>query len=227
MKSIYLRSCAALLLALSLAACGGKSSFTISGVFTTSDLVTLLPVNNSGLVLQNTGNNDTVSVPAGATSFTFPKTVDYGEVYNIVVKTQPNHMTCTPQYPSDNDSAGHTTSIRVVVECAQNQYLIGGTINGLPTTATTLPLILINGSNNSQFSYDPTSTAEPVPPLFVMPSQVLDGSTYGVTVLQNPTGYSCTVANGNGVVNGIVNGANVDTGTEVVTNITVNCVPAS
>lgn len=223
MKSTSLRACAALLLALSLAACGGKSSFTIAGVFTTSDLVTLLPVNNSGLVLQNTGNNDTVSVPAGATSFTFPKTVDYGDVYNIVVKTQPNHMTCTPQYPSDNDSAGHTTSIRVVVECLQNQYIIGGTVNGLPTTATTLPLILINGSNNSAYTYDPTLTTPPIPPLFVMPSEVLDGSTYGVTVLQNPTGYACTVANGNGVVNG---GA-IPTNQQAVTNIAVNCVPAS
>jgi hypothetical protein len=222
MKSNYLRSCAALLLALSLAACGGKSSFTISGVFTTSDLVTLQPLNNSGLVLENSNNGDTVSVPAGATSFTFPKQVDYGEVYTIVVKTPPNHMTCTPQFPSNTDSAGHTTSIKVIVECAQNQYLIGGTVNGLPTTATTLPLILINGSNNSPYTYDPTLTTDPIPPLFVMPSQVLDGATYGVTVLQNPTGYACTVANGNGVVNG----GTVATGTEVVTNIAVNCVPS-
>ena len=223
MKSIYLRSCAALLLALSLAACGGKSNFTISGVFTTSDQVTLLPLNNSGLVLENSNNGDTVSVPAGATSFTFPKQVDYGEVYNIVVKTNPNHMNCTPEYPSNTDSAGHTTSIKVIVECIQNQYLIGGTVYGLPTTATTLPLILINGSNNNPYTYDPTLTTDPIPPLFVMPSQVLDGATYGVTVLQNPTGYTCTVANGNGVVNG----GTVATGTEVVTNIAVNCVPAS
>lgn len=224
MKSTYLRSFAALLLAVSLAACGGKSSFTVAGVFTTTDGVTLQPLANSGLVLENSNNGDTVSVPAGATTFSFPKTVDYGQAYTVIVKTPPNHMTCTPIPPTDTDSAGHTTSIRVVVECVQNSYFISGTITGLPSTATTLPLILTNGSNNTVFTYDPTSTtAVPLPPGFEFATATVDGASYGVTVLQQPTGFNCTVANGTGIINGagLVNQA------IAVTNITVNCVPAS
>jgi hypothetical protein len=223
MKSTYLRSLAALLLALGLAACGGKSSFTIGGVFTTTDGVTLSPLANSGLVLENSNNGDTVSVPAGATSFSFPKTINYGEGYTVVVKTQPNHQTCTPIPPTDTDSAGHTTSIKVIVECVQNSYFISGTITGLPTTATTLPLILTNGSNNTVFTYDPTSTVAPLPPTFEFVTAVVDGASYGVTVLQNPTGFSCTVANGTGIINGV----GLANQAIAVTNVVVNCVPSA
>ena len=102
MKSSCLRPLAALLLTVGLAACGGKASYDVSG--------TISGLSNAGLVLANGG--DTVSPAVGATTFTFPKRIDYGtsplanattyafdkvadgSVYNIVIETQPKGQTC-------------------------------------------------------------------------------------------------------------------------------------
>jgi hypothetical protein len=58
------------------------------------------------------GNNggDDLPVAAGATSFAFSKQIDYGTTYNITVKTQPAHMTCSVS--AGSASAGHNVSIQ-------------------------------------------------------------------------------------------------------------------
>jgi len=213
MKSSCLRLFAALLLTAGLAACGGKATFTINGEFINS-VGAVTPLANAGLVLVNNGNGDTVSVPAGATTFTFDKTINYGDNYDIEVKTEPNHMTCTPS--SNIDSGGHVTSIQVFVSCVVNTFTLGGTINGLPSTLTTPnELVLTNGSNATPFTYDPTATTVPAVPAFTFGTLVTDATTYGVTIVTQPTGYTCAVADGTGT--GIVNGADI-------TSVVVNCV---
>jgi hypothetical protein len=208
MKSSCLRLVAALLLTAGLAACGGKATFTINGEFINS-IGTVTPLANAGLVLVNNGNGDTVSVPAGATTFTFGKTINYGDNYDIEVKTEPNHMTCTPS--SNIDSGGHVTSIQVFVSCSVNTFSLSGTITGLPTTVTTPnELVLTNGSNNTPFTYDPTATTAPT---FTFATLVTDATTYGVTILTQPSGYTCTLSNGTGIVNGAD-----------ITNVGVACV---
>jgi hypothetical protein len=189
MKSLSLRTIAALLLTTGLAACGSKASYDVSG--------TLVNLTNSGLVLAN--NGDTVSPAAGATSFTFPNEVDYGTSYDITIQTQPNHMTCTVTYGSG--SAGHTVEIAATVTCVQNSYAVGGTISGLSVAG----LVLSNGSDTLTPAAEATT--------FTMPTAVYDGATYGITVLTQPTGLTCTVANGTGLM-----------GAAAVTNIAVTCV---
>jgi hypothetical protein len=192
MKSSRLRIIAALLLTTALAACGSKASYDVSG--------TLVNLTNSGLVLAN--NGDTVSPAAGATAFTFPNEVDYGTSYDITVQTQPNHMTCTVTYGSG--SAGHTVEIAATVTCVQNSYTVGGTISGM----TVAGLVLANGSDTLTLAADATT--------FTMSTAVYDGATYGITVLTQPDGLTCTVANGTGLM-----------AEAAVTDVTVTCVANS
>jgi len=172
MKSSCLRPLAALLLTVGLAACGGKASYDVSG--------TISGLNNAGLVLANGG--DTVSPPVGATTFTFPKRIDYGTDYNITVKTPPAHMNCAVS--GGSGSAGRYLSIQAAVNCQQNVYTVGGTISG----QTVDGLVLGNGSTATQLTV-PKATAT-----FTMPTPVADGNSYGISVITNPVGQTCTVA---------------------------------
>ena len=179
MHSSNLHTIAALLVALGLSACGGKASFDVSGNINRLDY--------TGLVLAN--GADTVAPAVGATSFTFPNRVDYGTSYNVTIKTQPQHMTCA--VANATGSAGHTASIVVAVSCTINAYTISGTVQGL----TGAGLELANGS-------DPV-TALPAAgaTTFAFTNKVEFGKPYGVGVLTQPSGQTCSVsANGTGAM---------------------------
>ncbi len=206
MKFISMRTLAALALALSLAACGGgKATFTIgghvSGLF------------YNGLVLSTNGQTVTVTpAPTIATdatalaAYAFPKQLEYGDEYNVTVTTQPAHQSCTVNPYYERDTAGRLAAIDIPVSCSLNAYLIGGSISGLTADG----LVLTNGSGGGTFTAANGATT------FTMPASVVYGTTYGVTVLTQPTGLFCSVANGAGTM-----------GDSAVTSIAVTCVPAS
>lgn len=196
MKFTTLRLLAATACALALAGCGGKASFDVSG--------TISGLSYPGLVLTNGGANVTPAV--GATTFTFPNRVDYGTSYNVVATTQPAHEFCTVLNPTG--SAGHTTTISVAVQCQLNSFNIGGTISGLPSTATG-SLTLINGTAGGSTAISPGATT------FVFADKVSYSIAYGVSVLTQPDNFVCSVsANGSGVM-----------GDADVSNMAVTCVP--
>ena len=170
------------LLAAALAACGGKASFTVGG--------TIGGLGNQGLVLQN--GSDTVTVAAGATSFAFPNSIDYGTDYNVTIKTQPDHMTCVVQNPSG--SAGRTTVIQVVITCAQNTYSLSGVVKNLLGDG----LALVNGSSSGIISVPKASTPDTSFKITGIPV----GDAYGLSVLTQPSNPAqvCTIANGTGVM---------------------------
>lgn len=186
MRSTHLS--ALILAGLGLSACGGTVSYPVSGTITGLTNSSFTP---SDLVLAN--GSDTLDITAsssGSSSFTFSKALDYGSAFNIVVQTQPSHMTCT--VVNGLGSAGHTSAINATVTCAVNAYTIGGTISGL----TGSNLELINGSNSTPLF--PAAGAS----TFVFASTVAYGQTYGVTVLTQPTTptQSCTISNGSGTM---------------------------
>lgn len=193
MKLSFLRQplLLALVLTLGLAACGGKASFEVKG--------TVQGVNYPGLVLTNNGGGD-LAVPAGATTFAFPGSIEYGTAYNVDFKSFPLHSTCTRGNAAD--TAGRQASINVEIACGLVPHTLGGTITGLTADG----LELINGSNDK---VAPAKDAT----AYVMTGQIPFGTTYGVTVLKNPTGLKCTVANGVGVM-----------GDDNLGNINVTCV---
>jgi hypothetical protein len=211
MKSTSMRRLLALALALSLAACGGgKATFTING--------TVTGLQYPSLVLTTNGQDVTINPPAtagGMVSYTFPKTIEYGDEYAVTVKTQPPHQNCTVSDLYDNDTAGRFASINIPVGCTLQQHSIGGTISGLTVDG----LVLINGTSGGTYTATVASAASPDGFRFASP--VTYGDTYGVTVLSNPPGLVCSVANGAGTMGD----KNVG-GTDGDPGIVVTCQPA-
>lgn len=203
MKSFLIRPALALALAAGLAGCGGsdKAEFTVGGV------VYNLAYPN----LQLTTNGTTIDVapPAKAgdtVTYAFPNKLEYGDEYNVQVTRQPLHQTCrlVGSYPTNADTAGRLAVINIQYNCEINPYAIGGTITGL----TAAGLVLANGSTGGTVAPAKDATS------YVFPLSVQYGQTYGVTVLAQPEGLTCTVANPTGTM-----------GDAAVANINVACVP--
>jgi hypothetical protein len=199
MKSLTLRSSIALVCALSLAGCGGGSgNLLLAG--------SVLGLTKDGLVLQN--GNDTLAVPAGSSTFSFAQLLPTDANYAVTVKTQPTAAVCTVANGTGNSGAFNVTS--VVVTCVTNSYDLGGTITGLTTDG----LVLVNGPVQKAFPAGTTAfTMSQTQANGTITGKVPDGSPYGVTVLTQPTGHTCTVMNGVGTM-----------GSSAVNSIQVTCV---
>src|SRR5947209_5193044 len=87
----------------------------------------------------------------------------------------------------------------VTVSCATNTFTVGGTISGLSGTV----VLQNNGGDNLTISVNGA---------FTFAAALTNASPYAVTVLAQPAGQTCTVANDAGTVSG----ANV-------TNVTLTC----
>lgn len=195
----FMRPLAIVAAALCLASCGGSASFPING--------TITGLTYDGLVL--TSNGMDLSVKGGATAFSFPNSLSYGDVFKVTVKTPPAHQSCTTVspltgYETNTDTAGRTASINVTLSCYLNAYTIGGTVSGL----TSAGLVLTNGSlgGTATIAADATS--------YTFANSVPYSVTYGVTILTQPASDVCTVSNPSGVM-----------GDALVNNINISCVP--
>ena len=176
---------------LALVACGGGSSgppLTLSG--------TISGLTANGLSLTTLGVN--LVVKAGATSFTFGQILTTTVVYDVTVADQPSGQLCTVTNGTGTATTANISN--VVVTCANETFNVGGTISGLTASG----LVLANGSDTLSVPAGATS--------FTMPTAVAFGSDYKVTVISQPTGLTCDVANGTGTI-----------GDAAVTNIAVTC----
>ncbi|MEN9865413.1 MAG: hypothetical protein RL748_1003, partial [Pseudomonadota bacterium] len=171
-----------------LSACGGSNTYQLGG--------SVVGLTQDGLVLSNGSN--TLAVSAGASGYLFPDKLKYGAVFDVQIKTQPAHQTCGIN--GAKGSAGTTSSTAGLVSCSLNTNTIGGTISGL----TAAGLKLTNGGDTQEIAANSTT--------FTM-SRVPYGIAYGVTVLQQPTGKTCSVSSGIGTM-----------GDVAITNIVVSCV---
>jgi hypothetical protein len=174
-----------LALAAILAACGGSNTYVLSG--------SVAGLTQSGLILSNRG--EMLSVAAGSTAYRFPNAISYGTEFNIQVAASPQFLQCTILL--SRGSAGTTSTSNADVVCNRAAFSLGGTITGL----TTAGLILSNGIDT--VSIPAASTA------FLFPVTVAGGSTLNVRVQTQPTGKTCTVTGGSGMMpemdfNGVV-----------------------
>jgi hypothetical protein len=211
MKSYLIRPAGALALALALASCGGgdDNKFTVEG--TVENLL------YGDLVLQNNGGQDLVVKPAAKAGdnvrFAFPNKIEYGDLYKVTVKTNPPHQTCEPLSNTYTDTAGRLSEIDVRLGCRVNEFAIGGTITGLNKDTT--GLVLTNGSNTGTYTPSLGALEGDKPFTYQLPVKIPYNVTYGVTVLTQPKGRFCTVANPSGTV-----------GDKDIDNVNVTCVPA-
>ena len=200
MKSLYLRSSVALACALGLASCGGGNDNLLLGGYVFGLL-------KDGLVVQNNGGPD-LAIPRGATTFTFPERISSDSDFNVTIKAEPPSTKCEVVYGKGKSGAYSVTSVEI--RCITTSYDLGGTISGLDSEG----LVLINGSVQQRIPAGATSfkmtkyKADGTPES----GQVPDGQPYGITILEQPAGRTCTVANGTGLM-----------GSTAVTNVAVTC----
>ncbi|MDN4057613.1 hypothetical protein QPK31_05160 [Massilia sp. YIM B02769] len=220
-KSFLIRSAAALAVAAALASCGGGTNYTIGGV-----VYGLQP--NSTLVLTTNGMEVSVTQTGKAdasgnvpnVSYSFPKQLEYGEVYNVIPQVastaadgtvtykQPAHQTCVAS-GRISDTAGRLSEISADYTCALVAPTIGGVVKGLVTGS----VVLSNGSDATTTIAAATTPTNPPADIPYSLGAVTYGKTYGVTVTSSPAGYNCSVVNAVGTM-----------GDNAVGNIDVTCV---
>jgi hypothetical protein len=160
---------------------------------------TISGLTQSGLVLANGAS--TLTVAANAGSFTMPAAVASGSSYDVTVQTQPAGETCS--VANGSGAMGSANVTNVAVTCVTQTYTVGGTISGLTQSG----LVLANGASTLTVAANATT--------FTMPTEVASGSSYDVTVQTQPSGETCSVANGSGTM-----------GSANVTNVAVTCATA-
>jgi len=188
-------------LAFGLAACGGGGS---SGNTSTSQPAPntytigggISGLSTQGLVLAN--GTDSASPNPGDLSFVFPTAVAAGTAYAVTIQLQPDGLTCSVSNGSGTVGTANVTSISVA--CVPSAFSVGGTISGLAASG----LVLANGSD----TVSPASGAT----TFTFQTPVPADTSFNATVATQPTGLTCTVSNGTGVVL-----------TSSVSNVAVSC----
>jgi len=178
---------------MSLAGCGGSSHSSQPASTTYTIGGSVAGFTGTGLVLQNNGRND-LAVTAGATSFTFAAPVTTGGVYSVTVLTQPAGANCIVANGNGKAMANITN---VSVKCSP-LFSIGGKVKGLTGPGLVLQ---DNGGDNLAVNANATS--------FIFATPLASGSAYSVTVLTQPVGENCVVANGSGTANANVTSASV------------------
>jgi hypothetical protein len=204
MRSI-LRTSVALACAVSLASCGGGNTGTLylAGTYT--------GVTVDGLTLQNNGGADLAipGIAGGSGSFQFKDLVPSDSIYNVTIKKDANGKeilpsnveSCTVTNGSGNTGLYSVGS--VLLACTIKTHALTGKVTGLGTGT----VVVINGANQVSV----TGTGDGVVMDLTM-APVSEAYPYGITVLTQPTGKTCTVVNGVGTMGT----ANIDT-------VRVNC----
>ncbi len=198
MKSSILRAgVVALACALGLSACGGGSGdlYLTGAVYN---------VTKDGLVLTNNGEDLAVTTPY--TSFQFNNRISTDDQFDIKVKAVPSNVAKLDDCTVNNGKAraNYYTIAQISVTCTIRKRALTATINNLTTSG----LVLINGADKQTIPAGTTT--------WPMASVNEDGA-YGVTVLTQPTGQTCTVSGGSSG-----NGSGIMGATETTT-VTVTC----
>ena len=194
MKSSYLRAGAALACAVALSACGGSDGqLELGGTFQ--------GVTKAGLVVTSSGQEKAITPPAdgsGQGRWAFNNLISTDDRYSVEVKSKPSNVKdCTIENPSGR--AGYHV-YTVYITCELNRHGLSGTVSNLKGN-----LVLVNGSDRVTVAAGATE--------FKM-TDIAEDSPYGVTVLEQPAGQTCTVSNGSGTV-----------GPAAITNVAVTCTP--
>jgi len=192
MKSSYLRASLALACTLALSACGdGNGNLLLGG--------SVSGINKEGLVLQNNGGSDlAISAPG---QFVFKDLVGTDSNYDVTVKSIPSNVEKCEVTNGKGRAAFNI--LNILVTCTIKTHELKGTVTGLGNASG---LVLVNGSDRQAVSAGATS--------FAM-TKVSEDSPYGITILPQPAGLTCHVANGVGKM-----------GTADVTGVQVSCVPS-
>jgi 6-phosphogluconolactonase (cycloisomerase 2 family) len=165
---------------------GTTSSYTIGGAVTGL---------SGSVVLQNNSGDD-ITLSANG-NFTFASAVADNGTYAVTVLTQPTGQTCSVSTGAGTVSGNNVSN--VAVTCATNAYTVGGTVSGLSGS------VVLQDNNGDNLTVSANGA-------YTFATSVAYGSPYSVTVLTQPAGQSCSIANGTGTI-----------ATTNVSNVTITC----
>jgi len=138
------------------------------------------------LVLQdNNGNNLTVSTNG---TFPFTTSVTSGGAYSVSILTPPTGETCTL---GNNKSGTATSNVTVSVSCSSTTsptYTISVSVTGLTSGSFELQ---DNDGDTLTFSSNTTQT---------FATKYASGASYGVTLVSQPAGQTCSASNTSGTI---------------------------
>ena len=196
MKSKYLPAAAALLCAAGLAACGGSGNGSMR-----LD-VQVVGLDRTGLVLLNNGGDELVVTGAGIASF---KTLMAPDApFNVSIKKAPDGVEC--KLANNTGKINYYSYQQTVVTCTAVPQVLGGKAINLKGDG----LVLANGALTVGVLANKTNPGADVN--WTFPTKIGNGAPYGVTVLSQPAGQSCSVTNGTGTIP-----LNLDVDTVIVT----------
>ena len=166
-------------------------------------VVGLSSTQSAGLVLASAlpgGGADVVTVNQNG-SFTFPQKLPSGAPYAVTVKTDPSSPSQQCNVSGGTGTVAQADVTSVVVNCATNSFIVGGTVIGLSGAG----LVLANGNDTVTISANGT---------FAFPTPAPGGASYAVSVQTEPAhpSQTCTVGGGTGTV-----------GASNVTTVAVSC----
>ena len=197
MKSSYLRASAALACAVLLTACGGDDGQLLLGG-------QIAGVTKPGMVLTNNGGSDyEIPVPSngtGITTFFFPTRISSDDKYDVQIKSTPTNVDASTCQLFQNKGRAGFDVTTIQIACTFKTQALTGTVSNLKND-----LVLVNGSDRVPVPAGATT--------FSM-ARVAQDAPYGVSILANPAGQSCTIANGVGTM-----------GAADVNNVTITCAP--
>jgi hypothetical protein len=147
---------------------------------------TVIGLMGSGLTLRNGGGDDLSITTSGA--FQFATSALSGAPFAVTIAAQPTNpaQTCTLSGATGTVGGADVTS--VTVNCSTNQHVVGGTVSGL--TGAGLKLALNGGT---PFAVGSSGG-------FAFPTVLPSGSTYTVTITDQPTTpwQTCMINSGTG-----------------------------
>ena len=175
---------------------GAVSDVTVtctSGTYSVGGAVSGLASSSSVTLLDN--GSDALTVSANST-FTFGAAVAAGGSYDVSVAHDPAGETCTVSNGSGTVAASAITSVFVSCNASgssgssSTSYTVGGSVSGLGSGAS---LIVRNSSDGDTLALSASGA-------FVFPTAEASGASYSVSVETEPSGVSCTVNGGDGIV---------------------------
>jgi 6-phosphogluconolactonase (cycloisomerase 2 family) len=150
----------------------------------------------SGALVLQVNNADNLTISANG-NFNFATKMANGSPYSVTVLSQPSGQNCSVVNGTGTISSSNISNVSI--NCGVSSYTIGGIVTGLNGSM----VLQDNGADNFAISVNGN---------FSFASTIAYGNPYNVTVTTQPSGYSCSVTNGSGIVSANVN------------NVVVSCV---
>lgn len=150
--------------------------------------VTVSGLAGTGLVLLNNAA-DNLTIPSNG-NYLFATALAAGSAYTVTVGTAPNGQNCLVRNATGTIAAANVTNVQV--ECAANQFTVGGSVSGLAGAGLVLQL---NDAHDFSVVKDGP---------FAFPAVLPPGAAYAVivkpaTVVTKPA-QDCVVTNGTGTI---------------------------